>query len=73
MSSVALSPVNSVDLPQSNVSAGVCIIVEGISVASRLVRDNAFAACLVPGIFAAPCGNILHALGGSTVAGGALS
>lgn len=62
-----------VDLPETNVGGGVGVVVEGIGVTSGLVRDNALAAGLVPGVFGAPGGDVLHVFGGSTVAGGASS
>lgn len=37
------------------------------------MRHDAFAACLVPGVFGAPGGNVLHGLASAAVAGGALA
>ncbi len=73
MASWAWSPVDSVDLPESDIGGWVGVVVEGVGVSSWLVWDDAFAACLVPTVFGAPGGDILHSLGGSTVAGWALA
>jgi len=70
-STTALSPVNGVDLPKSNISGSVGVVVEGISISSTFVWDDTFAACLVPWVFSTPGSNILHVFGGSAVAGGA--
>ena len=48
LSSAALSPVDSVDLPQSNVSRGVGVVVQGVGISSGFVRDDTLAAVLVP-------------------------
>lgn len=42
-------------------------------VAAAFVADDALAAGLVPGVLAAPGGDVLHAFGGAAVAGGALA
>lgn len=72
-SSAALTPVDSVDLPESNISGRVSVVVECVGISSAFVGNNAFAAILVPAILGAPGGNVLHSLGGSTVAGRASS
>lgn len=48
LSSAALSPVNGVDLPQSNVSGGVGVVVQSIGVSSGFVGHDTLTAVLVP-------------------------
>jgi hypothetical protein len=60
-------------LPEADVIRTIGVIVLCIGIASRLVRGNAFAAALIPGILGTPGGNINFVFVGSTVAFGAFS
>lgn len=53
-SSTASSPVDVVDLPESNIEGFVGVVVHGVGISSAFVRDDAFAAVLVPAVFSAP-------------------
>lgn len=48
VSSAALSPVDGVDLPESDIGGGVAVVVQGIGVSSGFMGDDALAAGLVP-------------------------
>lgn len=62
----AWSPVYIINLPKSNISWSVSVIVQSISISSTFMADNTFAASLVPTVLSAPGSNILHVLGSST-------
>ena len=62
-----------VDLPESDVVGVVSVVVDGVGVASALVRDDALAAGLAPGVFGAPGGDVQDAAGGAADAGIALA
>lgn len=73
MPTIATSPVNVVDLPQPHVSGPIGVVVHRIGIPSTLMGHNAFAACLIPIVFATPCSNVLHFLRVAAVASVALT
>jgi len=63
-----------VDLPESHIARAVFVEADGMGVASALMRNDASAAGLIPGIPAAPRGDInsvfvVAAVAGTTLAG----
>jgi hypothetical protein len=72
-SSVALSPVDLVDLPEADIESVVGVVKHGVGVSSTFVRNDALAASLVPIVLGAPSCNIGHVFGGTAWAAWASS
>lgn len=69
----ALTPIYVVDLPESDISGSVWVVVDGMSVSSTLMWDDALAALFVPRVLITPVRDVLHTFIGSTETGGAFS
>ena len=54
----AAGPVHLIDLPETSVDAAVAVLVAGVSIAARLVLDDALAARLAPAVLGAPAADI---------------
>mgnify|MGYP007086731030 FL=1 len=63
----------SVDLPETDVGRSVVVIVHCVGIASAFVGDDAFAACLVPGVFGTPLADVNEVSCPAAIAGGTLS
>jgi hypothetical protein len=62
VASRARSPVDWVDLPETNVEWSVGIVIHGISITTRLMRNDTLTASLIPArVFSTPSSRILHA------------
>ena len=72
-SSTASSPVDVIDLPESNIKGGIGVVIHGMSVSSTFVGYDTLAAVSIPVVFSTPCGDVLHGLGSSTWAAGTFS
>jgi hypothetical protein len=58
-----LPPIDLIDLPKANIIGVIGVVKHSMRVSSTFVRNNTFAALLIPGILSTPSGDIGHGFG----------